>query len=128
VPQTAPGLLAWNDGACDGGLNRRRDFDYPPATARGRDWSGGDEVSIDVAMVLRDGFAPEFPAALTLFDAPVEFVGRGALRLTRSQIPDEYCSAHFAMIRTSASVGFNGRFRLRVMSAVGRVRPATSPR
>ena len=29
VPQTAPGLLAWIDGACDWELNRRRGFDYP---------------------------------------------------------------------------------------------------
>jgi hypothetical protein len=29
VHQTAPGLLAWIDGACDWELNRRRDFDYP---------------------------------------------------------------------------------------------------
>jgi hypothetical protein len=29
VPQTAPGLLAWIDSACEWELNRRRDFDYP---------------------------------------------------------------------------------------------------
>ena len=29
VPQTAPGLLAWIDGACEWELNRRRDSDYP---------------------------------------------------------------------------------------------------
>jgi len=28
VPQTAPGLLAWIDGACDWELNRRRGLDY----------------------------------------------------------------------------------------------------
>ena len=29
VPQTAPGLLAWVDGAADWELNRRRGLDYP---------------------------------------------------------------------------------------------------
>lgn len=29
VPQIAPGLLAWLEGACDWELNRRRGFDYP---------------------------------------------------------------------------------------------------
>ena len=29
MPETAPGLLAWIDGACEWELNRRRDFDYP---------------------------------------------------------------------------------------------------
>jgi hypothetical protein len=29
VPQTAPGLLAWIDGACDWEVNRRAGLDYP---------------------------------------------------------------------------------------------------
>jgi hypothetical protein len=29
VTQTAPGLLAWIDSACDWESHRRRDFDYP---------------------------------------------------------------------------------------------------
>ena len=78
VPQTAPGLLAWIDGACDWEVNRRRDFDYPllpPETAID---PSEDEVSIAAAMVLRDQFAQASPAVLAFFDALVEILTGGA--------------------------------------------------
>jgi hypothetical protein len=98
LSQTAPGLLAWIDCACDCEVNRRSGFDYrlqPPEAAID---PPEDEVSINAAMVLRDQFAQDSPAVLALFDAPVEFVGQGALRQARSQTTDECCSALFAMI------------------------------
>jgi len=74
VPQTAPGLLAWVEHACDWEEHRRRDFDYtlqPPEA--GIDPSE-DEVSINAAMVLRDQFAQDSPAVLAFFDALVELL------------------------------------------------------
>lgn len=53
VPQTAPGLLAWIDGACDWELNRRRDFDYPLLPTEAAIDPSEDEVSINFAIVLR---------------------------------------------------------------------------
>ena len=73
VPQIAPGLLAWLEGACDRELNRRCGFDYtlqPPEAAID---PSEDEVSINVAMAIRAAFAqddrPEARAVLTFLDA-----------------------------------------------------------
>jgi hypothetical protein len=59
VPQTAPGLLAWIDSACEWELNRRRDFDYPLQPPEAAIDPSEDEVSINAAMVLRDQFAQD---------------------------------------------------------------------
>ena len=59
VPQTAPGLLAWIDGACDWEQHRRRGFDYrlqPPKAAID---PSEDEVSINAAIVMRVTFAED---------------------------------------------------------------------
>ena len=71
VPQTAPGLLAWIDGACDWELNRRAGHDYellPPEAAID---PSEDAVSISAAIVLREQFAQDSKAVLALFDALV---------------------------------------------------------
>jgi hypothetical protein len=80
VPQTAPGLLAWIDSACEWELNRRRDFDYtllPPEAAID---PSEDEVSINAAIVLRDQFAQDSPAVLAFFDALVGLLTGGGRR------------------------------------------------
>jgi len=77
VPQTAPGLLAWVEHACDWEEHRRRDFDFtlqPPEA--GIDPSE-DAVSIAAAIVLRDQFAHDSPAVLAFFDALVELLTGG---------------------------------------------------
>jgi hypothetical protein len=59
VPQVAPSLLAWIEGACDWELNRRADLDYqlqPPEAAIPPD---EDAVSIDVALAMRATFAQD---------------------------------------------------------------------
>jgi hypothetical protein len=69
VPQTAPGLMAWIEHACDWEEHRRRDFDFtlqPPEA--GIDPSE-DEASINAAFVLRDQFAQDSPAVRAFFDA-----------------------------------------------------------
>ena len=70
-PQTAPGLLAWIDGACDWELNRRRDFDYPLQPPEAAIDPSEDAVSINAAMVLRDQFAQDSPAVRAFFDGLV---------------------------------------------------------
>jgi len=57
VPQIAPGLLAWIEGAADWELNRRRGLDYtllPPEAAMPPE---EDSVSIDAAVIIRAQFA-----------------------------------------------------------------------
>ena len=71
VPQTAPGLLAWIDSACEWELNRRRDFDYPLLPPEAAIDPSEDEVSINTAIVLRDQFAQDSPAVRAFFDALV---------------------------------------------------------
>ena len=75
VPQTAPGLLAWIDAACDWELNRRTGLGYelqPPEAAIPPE---EDPVSIDAAIAMRLMFAQdmrtEARAVLALFDAIV---------------------------------------------------------
>jgi hypothetical protein len=77
VPQTAPGLLAWIDGACDWEVNRRRAFDYPLQPPEAAIDPSEDEVSISAAMVLRDQFAQDSPAVRAFFDALVELLTGG---------------------------------------------------
>jgi len=74
VPQTAPGLLAWIDGACDWELNRRRDFDYPLQPPEAAIDPSEDAVSIAAAMVLRDQFAQDSTAVLAFFNELVELL------------------------------------------------------
>ena len=62
VPQIAPGLLAWIDGACDWEVNRGGGFDYqllPPEAAID---PSEDEVSINAAIAMRVTFAHDSPA------------------------------------------------------------------
>jgi hypothetical protein len=59
VPQTAPGLLAWIDSACEGELNRRRDFDYPLLPLVAAIDPSEDEVSISAATAMRVTFAED---------------------------------------------------------------------
>ena len=74
VPQTAPGLLAWIDGACDWEVRRRRDFDYPLLPPEAAIAPSEDAVSIAAAMVLRDQFAQDSPPVRAFFDALVELL------------------------------------------------------
>jgi hypothetical protein len=74
VPQTAPGLLAWIDSACDWELNRRRNCDYPLQPPEAATDPSEDGVSIDFAIVLRDQFAKDSPAVRAFFDALVEIL------------------------------------------------------
>ena len=53
VPQTAPGLLAWIDSACEWELNRRRDFDYPLLPPEAAIDPPEDEVSINAVTLRR---------------------------------------------------------------------------
>jgi hypothetical protein len=77
VTQTAPGLLAWIDSACEWELNRRRGHDYelqPPEAAIP---PAEDAVGIDVAMTLRSTFAQDSVAARALFGALVDLLTGG---------------------------------------------------
>jgi hypothetical protein len=71
VPQTAPGLLAWIDSACESELNRRRDFYYPLLPPEAAIDPSEDEVSINAAIAIRATFAEDSPAVRSLFDALV---------------------------------------------------------
>ena len=74
VTQTAPGLLAWIDTACDWELNRREGAGYelqPPDAAIPPE---EDAVSIATTMTMRATFAQDPGAVLALFDAPVELL------------------------------------------------------
>ena len=77
VPQTAPGLLAWIDGACDWEVNRRRGFDYPLLPPESAIDPSEDAVSIDAAIVLRATFAQDSSAVRAFFDALVELLTGG---------------------------------------------------
>jgi hypothetical protein len=59
VPQTAPGLLAWIDGACDWELNRPSGFDYPLQPPEAAIDPSEDAVSISAAIVQRGQFAQD---------------------------------------------------------------------
>jgi hypothetical protein len=85
VPQTAPGLLAWIDGACDWELNRRRGFDYPLLPPEAAIDPSEDEVSINAALVLRDQFARDSPAVREFFDALVELLTGGGRKQSTYQ-------------------------------------------
>lgn len=75
VPQTAPGLLAWIESACDWELHRRRGFDYPLLLPEAAIPPEEDSISIDAAMVMRLRFAQDDRAeargVVLLFDAVV---------------------------------------------------------
>jgi hypothetical protein len=84
VPQIAPGLSAWIEGAADQELNSRRGLDYtllPPEAAIPPE---EDSVSIDAAVINRAQFAqdarPEARAVVTLFDAIVGVLTGGGYR------------------------------------------------
>ncbi len=76
VPQIAPGLLAWIEGACDWEINRRVARHYrllPPEAAID---PSEDDVSIRATYALRAAFAAGdmAPAVLTFLDALVELL------------------------------------------------------
>jgi hypothetical protein len=80
VPQTAPGLLAWIEGAADWELNPRRGFNYalpPPEAAIPPE---EDADSLVATMMLRTPFAQDAPAVAALFDAMVGLLGGGEQR------------------------------------------------
>ena len=80
VPQTAPGLLAWIDHACDWALYRRRGFDSelrPPEAATPPE---EDAVSIDAAMAMRNTFARDSPGVFALFNADLRLLNGGGER------------------------------------------------
>ena len=77
VTQTAPGLLAWIDSACEWELNRRRGYDYelqPPEAAIPPE---EDAVSIAATMMMRETLAQDSGAVRALFDALVELLTGG---------------------------------------------------
>ena len=81
VPQTAPGLLAWLDSACDWELNRRRGFDYPLLPPESAIDPSEDAVSIDAAMAMRLALLKDDRAeargVLPLFDALIVLLTGG---------------------------------------------------
>ena len=79
VPQTAPGLLAWIEHACDWELNRRAGLDYPLQAPEAAIPPEEDEVSIEAAMAMRATFAQDAPAVLA-FVALVELLTGGGHR------------------------------------------------
>lgn len=84
VPQTAPGLLAWIEGACDWEVNRRAGLDYPLQPPEAAIPPEEDAVSIDAAMATRATFVQddraETRAVLALFDTLVELLTGGERR------------------------------------------------
>jgi hypothetical protein len=81
VPQTAPGLLAWIESACDWELNRRRGFDFPLQPPEAAIPPEEDAVSLDGAAIIRARFAQdgreETRAVVRLFDAIVRLLTGG---------------------------------------------------
>jgi hypothetical protein len=77
VAPTAPGLLAWIDGACDWELNRRRGFDYEPQPPEAAIDPSEDQVSINAAIFMRATFRQDSPAVLAFFDALVKLLTGG---------------------------------------------------
>jgi hypothetical protein len=81
VPQTAPGLLAWVESACDWELNRRQGLDYPLRPPEAAIPPEEDAVSIDAAMIIRAQFAQddleETGAVVVLFNAIVGLLTGG---------------------------------------------------
>ncbi len=84
VPQTAPGLLAWIDSACEWELNRRHDFDYPLQPPEAAIVPSEDGVSISAAVVMVNQFAQDAPAVRVFFDALVEILTGSGWRQYRS--------------------------------------------
>ena len=80
VPQTAPGLLAWLEGAADWELNRRRGFDYALLRPEAAIPPEEDADSLVATMMLRALFAQGAPAVAALFDAVVSLLGGGGQR------------------------------------------------
>jgi hypothetical protein len=71
VPQAAPGLPAWIDGASDWALNRRRGLDCPLQPPEAAIPPEENSVSIAAAMAMRATFAQNSPTVFALFDALV---------------------------------------------------------
>jgi hypothetical protein len=84
VPQIAPGLLAWIEGACDWELNRRRGLDFPLQPPDAAIPPEEEAVSIAAAVIIRAQFAqddrPEAGAVAVLFDAIVAVLSGGERR------------------------------------------------
>jgi hypothetical protein len=80
VPQTAPGVLAWLEGAADWELNRRRGFDYPLLPPEAAIPPEEDADSLVATTMLRTLFAQDAPAVGALFDAIVDVLTGGTSR------------------------------------------------
>lgn len=66
VPQTAPGLLTWIEGACDWELNRRHAQDYDLRPLAAAIPPEENPASVYAAMALRSMFAQDSRASATL--------------------------------------------------------------
>jgi hypothetical protein len=75
-PQTAPGLMAWIEAACDWELNRRRGYDYPLQLGDAAFLPEEDAVRIGAAIGMRSTFPQDrpAPAVLALLHAIVELL------------------------------------------------------
>jgi hypothetical protein len=76
APQTAPGLLAWIDAACEWEFNRRAGLDYPLQLPEAAIPPAEDAVSIDAAIAMRATLAQN-PQVCVLFDAVAELLTGG---------------------------------------------------
>jgi hypothetical protein len=84
VPQVAPGLLAWLEGAADWEQNRRRGLDFPLLPPEAAIPPEEDAISITTAAMLRAMFAqddrPETRGVMALLDAVVILLTGGEQR------------------------------------------------
>ena len=81
VPQGAPGLMAWIEGACDWELNRRRGVNRYTLEALEAAIDPNENVGTEAAYAMRAFFAggDQDNAVLSLFDALVESLDRRRL-------------------------------------------------
>jgi hypothetical protein len=82
VPQIAPGLLAWIEGACDWEQNCRAGLDFPLLPPEAAIPPEEDAVALGAAMMLRALFAQgdEVGTVVGLFDAVVRLLSGGERR------------------------------------------------
>jgi hypothetical protein len=82
VPQTAPGLLAWIEAACDWELHRRHGHNYPLQSPAATISPEDEAASIYAAMAMRETFDQDILAdsMRALLDAIVGLFTTGGLR------------------------------------------------
>ena len=74
VPQVAPGLLAWLEGAADWEINRRRGVNFPLLPPDAAIPPEEDAISIAAAIAMRATFAQDSIAVHALIDALAELL------------------------------------------------------